>query len=146
MTGTAGFAAQRALACIGLVLLVACSNDDSPTAASGGVTELQVQELRVGTGAQATTGRTVTVRYTGWLYNSSQPENKGTQFDSNSIPFVLGAGQVIRGWDQGIVGMRVGGQRRLTIPPALAYGAAGRPPTIPPNATLIFDVELLDVR
>ena len=100
----------------------------------------------VGTGAIAASGNTVTVAYTGWLHDSSRPDAKGTQFDSNTIQFRLGTGQVIRGWDQGIAGMRVGGQRRLVIPPDLAYGSSGRPPTIPPNATLVFDVTLNGVQ
>jgi FKBP-type peptidyl-prolyl cis-trans isomerase FkpA len=90
----------------------------------------------------------VTVHYTGWLYDPNQPNNKGSQFDTsvNGQPysFVLGAGAVIRGWDQGLVGLKVGGVRQLVIPPDLAYGAAGRGP-IPPNATLLFEVELMAV-
>jgi FKBP-type peptidyl-prolyl cis-trans isomerase FkpA len=89
----------------------------------------------------------VTVSYTGWLYDASRPDSKGTQFDTNaSFPFRLGTGAVIRGWNVGVVGMRVGGQRRLVIPPDLAYGSAGRPPVIPPNATLVFDIALLNVQ
>lgn len=105
----------------------------------------------MGTGADAVIGRRLTVNYTGWLYDPAQPENKGRQFDSSAgrSPFVftLGAGQVIRGWDTGVVGMKVGGQRRLILPPDLAYGSAGAGGgTIPPNATLVFDIELLDVQ
>jgi len=108
-------------------------------------------DLRVGTGTEAVAGRTLTVNYTGWLYDPSQAENKGRQFDTSTgrQPFIfrLGAGSVIRGWDQGLVGMRVGGQRRLVIPPELAYGSQGAGNgAIPPNATLVFDVELLDVQ
>jgi len=107
-------------------------------------------DLRVGTGTEATAGRTITVNYTGWLYAAGAADNKGTQFDSSvgraPFSFVLGRGQVIAGWDQGVAGMRVGGQRRLVIPPSLAYGSAGSPPVIPPNATLVFDVELLTVQ
>ena len=100
----------------------------------------------MGTGTEATAGRRLTVNYAGWLYSASAAENKGRQFDAaNGFPFTLGAGQVIRGWDQGIVGMRVGGVRRLVIPPDLAYGSQGRAP-IPPNATLLFDVELTNVQ
>jgi FKBP-type peptidyl-prolyl cis-trans isomerase FkpA len=90
----------------------------------------------------------VTVQYAGWLYDPNQPNNKGSLFDTsvNREPysFVLGAGAVIPGWDQGLVGLKVGGVRQLVIPPDLAYGAAGRGP-IPPNATLVFEVELLAV-
>jgi len=90
----------------------------------------------------------LTVSYTGWLYDPARPEQKGTQFDTNtSFPFVLGTGGVIRGWDLGVVGMRVGGQRRLVIPPELGYGAAGAGQgRIPPNASLVFDIELLSVQ
>jgi len=91
------------------------------------------------------------VHYTGWLYDSAAPENKGAKFDSSrdrGVPFgfFLGAGKVIKGWDQGVVGMKVGGQRRLVIPPQLGYGERGAGGVIPPNATLIFDVELVDVK
>ena len=105
---------------------------------------------KVGDGAEATSGRPVTVHYTGWLYSQSAPGNRGSKFDSSRdrnqpFPFTLGVGQVIRGWDQGVAGMKVGGQRTLVIPPGLAYGSQGSG-QIPPNATLVFDVELLDVR
>jgi FKBP-type peptidyl-prolyl cis-trans isomerase len=93
-------------------------------------------------------GRRITVNYTGWLYDPTRPDNKGQQFDTSAgrqpFSFVPGAGQVIRGWDQGVVGMKVGGLRRLTIPPDLAYGSTGAGGVIPPNATLVFDIELLD--
>lgn len=89
------------------------------------------------------------MNYSGWLYDPSQAESKGQRFDTSigraPFAFQLGAGRVIRGWDQGLVGMRVGGQRRLVIPPDLGYGSQGNGP-IPPNATLVFDVELLDVQ
>jgi FKBP-type peptidyl-prolyl cis-trans isomerase FkpA len=105
-------------------------------------------DLVVGTGRQAANGNNVTVNYTGWLYNPSAAENKGTQFDSSALrgpfPFRLGQRAVIPGWDQGVVGMAVGGKRRLIIPPSLGYGSTGNPP-IPPNATLVFDIELLTV-
>ena len=98
----------------------------------------------------ATAGKTATVNYTGWLYSADAPENKGNQFDSSigrgPFSFRLGGGQVIRGWDQGVQGMKVGGQRRLILPPEFAYGARGAGNVIPPNATLVFDVELLDVK
>jgi FKBP-type peptidyl-prolyl cis-trans isomerase len=107
-------------------------------------------DLREGAGAMASSGQTATVNYTGWLYSESAPENKGTKFDSSigrgPFAFKLGAGQVIRGWDQGVQGMKVGGQRRLVLPPDFAYGARGAGGVIPPNATLVFDVELLGVK
>jgi FKBP-type peptidyl-prolyl cis-trans isomerase FkpA len=115
------------------------------------ITELQKIDTRAGSGNEAVAGRTVTVHYTGWLYDESKPDHKGTKFDSSRdrnepFPFRLGAGQVIRGWDEGVAGMKVGGQRTLIIPPAYGYGARGAGGVIPPNATLVFDVELLDVR
>ena len=115
------------------------------------LTELQKIELKAGTGAEATSGQTVTVHYTGWLYNPVNPENKGKKFDSSRdrndpFAFTLGARQVIAGWDQGVAGMKVGEHRRLVIPPDMGYGARGAGGVIPPNATLVFDVELLDTK
>jgi FKBP-type peptidyl-prolyl cis-trans isomerase FkpA len=114
------------------------------------VAEMATEELVAGAGPEATPGARVTVHYTGWLYDKSQPDAKGAEFDSSRkggdpFTFTLGAGAVIKGWDQGVAGMRIGGQRRLVIPAALGYGAAGAGGVIPPNATLVFDVELLDV-
>ena len=106
-------------------------------------------DLVVGTGATAASGQTVKVNYTGWLYDANKPDNKGAQFDSSigrgPFSFPLGAGRVISGWDQGVAGMKIGGSRRLIIPPELGYGASGVGP-IPPNATLVFDVELLSIQ
>lgn len=115
------------------------------------ITELQRQDVRVGTGNEAVSGRRVTVHYTGWIYDAATADHKGSKFDSSRdrnepFTFGLGAGEVITGWDQGVAGMKVGGQRTLTIPPAMGYGARGAGGVIPPNATLVFDVELLDVR
>ena len=109
---------------------------------------LQYEDTVIGTGAEATRGQNVKVHYTGWLYNNG---TQGAKFDSSkdrNDPFVfaLGAGMVIRGWDEGVAGMKVGGQRTLIIPAALGYGARGAGGVIPPNATLKFDVELLGVR
>lgn len=108
-------------------------------------------DLQVGTGREAQKGKGLRVHYTGWLYDPTQPEMKGRMFDSSRergpFEFQLGAGQVIPGWDQGFDGMRIGGRRRLIIPPALAYGVDGAGGgIIPPNATLIFEMELLDVQ
>lgn len=132
---------KHALALFSLVSLAACGGGDSPSAPSGGGT-LVIEDLVVGTGATAASGNTVSVHYVGTLTN-------GQKFDSSydrGQPFVfrLGVGAVIPGFDQGIVGMREGGKRRLTIPPSLAYGSAGNGP-IPPNATIVFEVELVSV-
>jgi FKBP-type peptidyl-prolyl cis-trans isomerase len=137
-----------------LVLVVTaagCGGDSgtSPTILPGA--PFSTTDVRVGTGADATTGRRVTVNYTGWIYDPSGPDNKGTQFDSSltagrqPFPFTLGTGAVIRGFEQGVTGMKVGGLRRVVIPPDLAYGSAGSGGVIPPNATLVFDIELLEV-
>lgn len=107
------------------------------------MSELKMEDLVQGTGEEAVAGRTVEVNYTGWLLD-------GKQFDSSKgrgpFSFVLGGGQVIKGWDQGVAGMKVGGQRKLTIPPELGYGMRGYPGVIPAQATLVFEVELLGVR
>lgn len=112
-----------------------------PTKTASG---LEYWDIKLGTGATAQTGQHVKVDYTGWLTN-------GKKFDSSvgsgkPFDFMLGASQVIKGWDEGVVGMKVGGKRQLRIPPDLAYGSAGYPGAIPPNATLIFDVELIDAK
>jgi FKBP-type peptidyl-prolyl cis-trans isomerase len=112
-----------------------------PTKTASG---LEYWDIKVGTGATAQTGQHVKVDYTGWL-------TTGKKFDSSvgtghPFDFMLGASQVIKGWDEGVVGMKVGGKRQLRIPPDLAYGAAGYPGAIPPNATLIFEVQLVDVK
>lgn len=106
--------------------------------------ELQIEDMKPGEGAEATAGKSVTVHYVGTL-------TTGSKFDSSrdrgkGFTFTLGQGQVIKGWDQGVAGMKIGGLRKLTIPPELAYGAKGFPPVIPPNSTLVFEVELLSVK
>jgi FKBP-type peptidyl-prolyl cis-trans isomerase FkpA len=128
-----------------------CGGDDNPTGPAANV-PYSATDLKVGTGTEATNGRTVTVNYTGWLYSTTAADNKGTQFDSSLNPgrtpftFTVGVSNVISGWHQGVPGMRVGGTRRLVLPPSLAYGSQGNPPAIPGNATLIFDIELLAVQ
>ena len=113
--------------------------------------DLEKIDVKQGTGVEAVPGKAVVVHYTGWLYDTSKPDSHGAKFDSSRdrnapFGFVLGAGRVIAGWDQGVAGMKVGGQRTLVIPPQLGYGARGAGGVIPPDATLIFDVELLDVK
>ena len=131
---------------------MACAPRPPPAvpAASGQVAALESQDLVIGSGAVAAAGSRVTVHYTGWLYDATRADRRGAQFDSSRtagqpFQFVLGAGQVISGWDQGVQGMKVGGQRRLVIPASLAYGDSGAGGVIPPGATLLFDVELLEV-
>ena len=111
----------------------------------------KMTDVKVGSGAEAVTGKTVVVHYTGWLYDEGAADHKGKKFDSSRdrgdpFDFPLGAGHVIKGWDQGVAGMKVGGQRTLVIAPEMGYGARGAGGVIPPNATLVFDVELLDVK
>jgi FKBP-type peptidyl-prolyl cis-trans isomerase FkpA len=115
------------------------------------ITTLQMTDTKLGSGPEAATGMQVSVHYTGWLYDSAAADRHGIKFDSSRdrndpFAFRLGARQVIAGWDQGVAGMKVGGSRTLVIPSALAYGPRGAGGVIPPNATLVFDVELLDVK
>ncbi|MGE0443793.1 MAG: FKBP-type peptidyl-prolyl cis-trans isomerase [Vicinamibacterales bacterium] len=115
------------------------------------ITQLLTHDDTAGTGAEAKAGQRVTVHYTGWLFDETREDRKGRKFDSSRdrnepFTFRLGAGEVIRGWDEGVAGMRVGGQRTLTIPAAMAYGQRGAGGVIPPNAVLVFDVELLDTK
>ena len=115
------------------------------------ITQLQMTDTKFGTGAEAKPGQRVRVHYTGWLYDPSKPDSRGAKFDSSKdrndpFEFGLGAGQVIQGWDKGFAGMKVGGTRVLTIPSAMGYGARGAGGVIPPNSTLVFEVELLEVK
>ncbi|MCB5186481.1 FKBP-type peptidyl-prolyl cis-trans isomerase [Methylobacillus caricis] len=140
---------------LAMLAVTGCSadttNDKEKTVMSANVTELQKIDTQVGEGREAEAGLNVTVHYTGWLYDPSKPDGKGEKFDSSldrREPFVfyLGGGQVIRGWDEGFAGMKVGGKRTLVIPPDYGYGARGAGGVIPPNATLVFDVELLGIK
>lgn len=137
----------KALVLSVLVLAAACE-DSNPLAPSLGI-PFSATDITVGTGTTAVAGKTVRVYYTGWLYSTTATDNKGTQFDANlgglGFQFPLGAGVVIKGWDQGVEGMKVGGKRRLIIPPELGYGTTGSGQVIPGNATLIFEIELLGV-
>lgn len=145
--------------------LAACSDKTKPAETTATVTsssapaktesatmnELVKTDVKVGDGAEATPGEIVSVHYTGWLYDPNAADKHGTKFDSSRdrgqpFEFPLGGGRVIQGWDQGVAGMKVGGQRTLIIPASLGYGARGAGGVIPPNATLVFDVELLGVQ
>jgi len=132
-----------------LLLLVAVSGCDfgktsGPTAPDQSNIAYSQTDLTVGTGAEATAGSNATVQYGAWLYSDTAADHKGTQIDANQFQFVVGTGQVIKGFDQGVVGMKVGGTRRLIVPPSLAYGSAGYS-SIPPNAALVFDIALTAV-
>ena len=140
---------------LGILLVAACQqsgqeNMTSTALPSGVVTELVLEDVVVGDGGEATAGANVTVHYTGWLYAPESPDKRGAKFDSSvdrgqPFQFPIGAGRVIRGWDEGVAGMRVGGKRVLIIPAELGYGARGAGDVIPPNATLVFEVELLGI-
>jgi FKBP-type peptidyl-prolyl cis-trans isomerase FkpA len=126
-----------------MIGVVACMAD--------GVKQLEKVDTVTGSGDEAKAGRVVSVHYTGWLYDAGKPDKRGTKFDSSKdsgqpFDFTLGAREVIPGWDEGVAGMKVGGKRILTIPPDMGYGARGAGGVIPPNATLVFEVELLEVK
>jgi len=149
-----------------LATTIGVASGQTPSATTGGapagasslsskigakVTELKKIDVTPGTGTEAVAGKTVVVHYTGWLYEPSAADGHGAKFDSSvdrKQPFVfpLGGGKVIKGWDEGVAGMKVGGKRTLVIPPAMAYGERGAGGVIPPNATLLFDVELIEVK
>ena len=147
-------------AALAIVFAGGCAMDKSaaPAANQPGDSKLNAMgsglkkiEVKQGTGAEAVAGKSVVVHYTGWIYDESKPDKKGAKFDSSRdrqqpFEFPLGMKRVIAGWDEGVASMKVGGQRTLIIPPAMAYGERGAGGVIPPNATLIFDVELLEVK
>jgi FKBP-type peptidyl-prolyl cis-trans isomerase len=143
-----------AVACSALLSACGGGGGDSGTTTDvygwNGVTALKTTDATIGTGATAASGNTVSVTYTGYLYDVRVANTKGTKFDSNvggaAFSFKLGAGAVISGFDQGITGMKVGGKRTITMPASLAYGSTGAGTAIPPNAALVFDVELLSVQ
>jgi FKBP-type peptidyl-prolyl cis-trans isomerase FkpA len=127
------------------------SNRGDTMAQEAAMSELVQEDLEIGTGEEVTSGQTAVVHYTGWLHDPSKPEGKGKKFDSSrdhgdTFAFTVGGGQVIRGWDLGVAGMKVGGKRRLIIPAALGYGDRGAGGVIPGGATLVFDVELMAIR
>jgi FKBP-type peptidyl-prolyl cis-trans isomerase len=129
--------------------LAACGG--KPVAVSTpGATSMQSVDLKAGAGAEIAAGKIAVVQYTGWLYDASAADHKGKQFDSSRsagqpFRFPVGTGQVIKGWDQGVLGMKIGGTRRLIIPADMAYGDSGAGGVIPPGATLIFDIDLVGI-
>lgn len=139
---------KRTILLMAMLTVAGCGG--SSTSASGlpptSVGVFTTTDLTIGTGATAITGSSVTVTYTGWLYDTGKPNGKGNQFDSGSFPFVVGSTSVIQGFSQGVIGMKVGGQRRVIIPPALAYGSQSPSASIPANATLVFDMTLTSVQ
>jgi FKBP-type peptidyl-prolyl cis-trans isomerase FkpA len=146
-------ASSRPLRRIGILvlaaLIAACSGKPGTPPISG-VNSMQSVEIKPGTGEAITAGKIAVVQYTGWLYEAAAKDNKGKQFDSSRtggapFRFPLGTGQVIKGWDQGVAGMRVGESRRLIIPADLAYGDRGAGGVIPPGATLVFDIDLVAI-
>jgi FKBP-type peptidyl-prolyl cis-trans isomerase FkpA len=145
----AGFAACVLVACGGkppATEPATVANSEAPPMAD----KLDIVDLQQGPGAAVAAGQKAVVQYTGWLYETSAPDKKGKEFDSSRnggqpFTFTVGGGQVIKGWDQGVLGMKVGGKRRLTIPASLGYGDVGAGGVIPPGATLIFDVDLVAI-
>jgi FKBP-type peptidyl-prolyl cis-trans isomerase FkpA len=144
----------RSLCKAGLVVLVGliagCGAKPGAVTPASGVSSMQSIELKAGSGEPLTAGKVAVVQYTGWLYEASAKDNKGKQFDSSRtggqpFRFPVGTGQVIKGWDQGVAGMKVGESRRLIIPADLAYGDSGAGGVIPPGATLVFDIDLIGI-
>jgi FKBP-type peptidyl-prolyl cis-trans isomerase len=141
------------LVCIALAAACSGKSDappSAPAAAANPVTSLQMVTLKPGTGAVVGGGQIAVVQYTGWLYEAGAADHKGKEFDSSrngrqAFKFPVGTGSVIKGWDQGVAGMKVGESRRLVIPPELGYGDSGAGGVIPPGATLVFDVELVGI-
>lgn len=137
---------RSAAALAAALLVTACYGSPASPAANAPFSQA---DLRVGAGISAESGKILVVHYTGWLYAADKPDQKGLQFDTSigidPLEFTLGVGGVIPGWDQGLVGMKVGGLRRLVIPPSLAYGGIRQGP-IPPNTSLVFEIELLEVK
>jgi FKBP-type peptidyl-prolyl cis-trans isomerase FkpA len=137
------------LTCL-LLLTLACSSSPPPPGQSE-IKTLETVDAKVGDGAEATWGKEVLVHYTGWIYDQKRSENRGREFDSSRdrndpLAFTIGKAEVIKGWEEGVNGMKVGGRRVLTIPPDMAYGKEGLGELIPPNSTLIFDIELIEVK
>lgn len=142
---------SRAAAALFALILIAACGDTPPPYTGGDVGEFQRIDVIEGSGDVAKAGDEVSVHYTGWLYDQAAADRRGEKFDSSvdrgqPFVFMLGAGRVIRGWDEGVAGMRVGGKRELLIPADLGYGTKGAGGAIPPGASLVFEVELRDIR
>jgi FKBP-type peptidyl-prolyl cis-trans isomerase FkpA len=133
------------LLAIALLIGISACGSSTPTAPDQTSVAYSQTDLTVGTGTEATTGTTASVNYGGWLYSETAADHKGQQFAAESFAFVVGAGTIIKGFDTGVTGMKVGGVRRIIVPPSLAYGASGNGP-IPPNAALVFDIQLVNVQ
>jgi FKBP-type peptidyl-prolyl cis-trans isomerase len=145
----ASFRRRSFLAALIVCLCAACTEKPAEPPARP-VNSLEIVDLKAGEGASIAAGQQAVVQYTGWLYEASATDKKGKEFDSSRrsgepFRFAVGAGQVIKGWDQGVVGMKIGGRRRLTIAPDLAYGENGAGGLIPPGATLVFEVDLIGI-
>ncbi len=143
--------AALAAGAVGYTAIAADKPAKEKTAMKKTISELEIIDTVVGEGKEAIPGTNIKVHYTGWLYDPSKPDGHGAKFDSSldrgePFMFFLGGGQVIRGWDEGFAGMKIGGKRTLIIPAYMGYGAQGAGGVIPPNATLLFDVELLEVQ
>ena len=136
------------LVAAGLLLIAAgCDNGSvSLTAPDQSAIAYSQTDLTVGTGAEATPGKTATVQYAGWLYSETGTDHKGQQFDASQFSYLVGSNQIIKGFDMGVTGMKVGGVRRVIMPPSLAYGAQGNGDKVPPNAALVFEILLANVQ
>jgi FKBP-type peptidyl-prolyl cis-trans isomerase len=144
-------ALSAAIVALATIVVAGCSKKEEAAPVASAPGEPFMTDIKTGTGPAIKAGQRAVVHYTGWLYSEGAPEKKGTKFDSSRdrndpFSFELGAGMVIQGWDEGVAGMQVGGQRRLVIPPEKGYGASGAGGVIPPNATLVFDVELVGIQ
>lgn len=133
-----------------LAALIAACGGKPVAVPAAGVSSMQSVDLKAGAGPEIAPGKIAVVQYTGWLYEAAAPDNKGKQFDSSRnvgqpFRFAVGTGQVIKGWDQGVLGMKVGASRRLIIPADMAYGDSGAGGVIPPGATLVFDIDLVAI-
>jgi FKBP-type peptidyl-prolyl cis-trans isomerase FkpA len=137
--------------CLLTLLTSGCSSSAPPPPGKSAITQLVSVDEKVGTGTEAMFGSEVLVHYNGWIYDENRSQKRGREFDSSRdrndpLAFKVGAGEVIKGWDEGVIGMKVGGRRVLTVPPDMAYAKDGLGELIPPDATLIFDIELIEVK